>query len=208
LADHLADYVKNGGHLVIGPRSGQKDEYNALLPIRQPGYLTEALGGRVEQYYALENNIPASGKLGSGEATVWAELLKTTAPDTEVLLRYGKSNGWLDDEPCIITHRYGLGQMTYVGAPLNESLMTPLGEWLIKTSGVQPAFGPVPDGVEVNRRVGKGSSVFVLINFKKEKQSVVLPRPMKSLLDQKQKDVTSVELSQYGVAVLLDQAKH
>jgi hypothetical protein len=36
----------------------------------------------------------------------------------------------------------------------------------------------------------------------------VLPRPMKSLLDQKQKDVTSVELSQYGVAVLLDQAKH
>jgi beta-galactosidase len=208
LADHLADYVNNGGHLVIGPRSGQKDEYNALLPIRQPGYLAEALGAQVEQYYALENNIPASGKLGSGEATVWAELLKTTAPDTEVLLRYGKSNGWLDDEPCIITHRYGRGQITYVGAPLNESLMTPLGEWLIKTSGVQPAFGPVPEGVEVNRRIGKGSSVFVLINFKKEKQSVALPRPMKSLLDQKQKDVTGVELSQYGVAVLLDQTKH
>jgi len=38
-AEHLAAYAKNGGHLVLGPRSGMKDEFNALLPIRQPGYL-------------------------------------------------------------------------------------------------------------------------------------------------------------------------
>jgi beta-galactosidase len=205
LADHLAEYVKNGGHLVTGPRSGQKDEYNALLPIRQPGYLAEALGGQVEQYYALENDIPISGKLGSGEATVWAELLKTTAPDTEVLLRYGKSNGWLDDQPCIITHRHGRGQITYVGAPLSDSVMTPLAEWLSKGSGVQPAFGSVPDGIEVNRRVRKDANVFVLINFSKEQQSVELPHAMKSLLEQK--EVSNIELPQYGVAVLLDQTK-
>jgi beta-galactosidase len=205
LAAHLEAYVKNGGHLVLGPRSGQKDEYNALIPIRQPGYLAEALGGQVEQYYALENNIPVSGKLGSGEATVWAELLKSTAPDVEVLLRYGQSNGWLDDQPCILTHPFGRGQITYVGAALSDSLMTPFAEWLAKTSGVQPAFGPVPDGFEVNRRVGKDGSVFVLINFKKEKQNVTLPRVMRSLLDQK--DASTVELPQYGVAVLLDQTK-
>ena len=205
LADHLAAYVKNGGHLVIGPRSGQKDEYNALVPIRQPGYLAEILGGQVEQYYALENNIPASGKLGSGEALVWAEQLTAVAPDAEVLLRYGKSNGWLDGQPAILTRHYGRGQITYVGTELSESLMAPFAELLCKESGVQPVFGPVPDGIEVTRRVGKDSAVFVLINFNKEKRSVPLPRAMQSLFDQKQ--VTAVELPQYGVAVLQDQTK-
>jgi beta-galactosidase len=206
LADRLAAYVRNGGHLVLGPRSGQKDEFNSLLPIRQPGYLADALGGKVEQYYALESNIPASGTLGTGEATVWAEQLKTTAPDAEILLRYGKSNGWLDGQPCVITRHFGRGQITYVGTALDEKLMGGAAEWLVKNSGVSPVFGPVPDGIEVTRRVGSRSSIFVLINFNNEKQNVPLPRSMKSLLDQK--EVKSVELLQYGVAVLQDTLKH
>src|SRR5208337_2132130 len=72
LADHLLEYVRNGGHLVLGPRSGMKDEFNALLPQRQPGFLVDALGARVEQYYALEKDFPVSGAWGNGQASVWA----------------------------------------------------------------------------------------------------------------------------------------
>ena len=206
LAERLTAYVKSGGHLVLGPRSGQKDEYNALLPIRQPGFLAEVLGGQVEQYYALESNIPASGTLGSGEAILWAEQLKATSASTEVLLRYGKSNGWLDGEPCVITRHFGRGQITYVGTALDNKLMSGMADWLVKSSGVTPVFGPVPEGIEVTRRVGQGPNVFVLINFKQEKQTVNLPSTMKSLLDQK--EVKSIELSQYGVAVLQDSGKN
>jgi|SRR5450432_1556866 len=203
LADHLAAYVQNGGHLVLGPRSGQKDEYNSLLPIREPGYLGTALGGQVEQYYALENNIPASGTLGEGKATVWAEWLKVTAPDTEVLLRYGASNGWLDGQPSVISRHFGKGQITYVGTALDEKLMGSMAQWLVKSSGITPVFGAVPEGIEVSRRVKHGAAVYVLINFKKERQRVVLPKPMLSLLDEK--EVSSIDLFPYGVAVLLDQ---
>ena len=80
-----------------------KDEYNALLQQRQPGFLVPALGGRVEQYYALEKKFPVSGAWGSGEVSVWAEQLKASAADAEVLLRFGKSNGWLDGQPAVIT---------------------------------------------------------------------------------------------------------
>jgi beta-galactosidase len=205
-AAHLAEYVKNGGHLVLGPRSGMKDEFNALLPQRQPGYLTEALGGRVEQFYALERNVPVTGSLGSGEATIWAEQLKSTAPDGDVLLRYGPSNGWLDGQPCILTRPFGKGRITYVGAILDAQLMSPLAEWLMKTSEVNPAFGPVPDGVEVSRRIGPSASVFVLINFSPERQSIPFPHPMKSLLDQ-QDSATQVALDRYGVALLFDPIK-
>jgi beta-galactosidase len=205
-AEHLLEYVKNGGHLVLGPRSGLKDEFNALIPVREPGYLAEALGGRVEQYYALEKEVPASGTWGAGEISVWAEQIKTTATEAEVLLRYGKSNGWLDGQPCAITRRVGQGRITYVGGVLDAKLMTAAAEWMAKTSHVSAAFGAVPDGIEVSRRVGQDSNVFVLINFKGESQDVKLPRGMKSLLEKK--EVTHVILPQYGVAILEEQAKH
>ena len=71
LAQRLLEYVRNGGHLVLGPRSGMKDEYNALLPQRQPGFMADALGGRVDQYYAIEKDFPVSGEWGEGQVTIY-----------------------------------------------------------------------------------------------------------------------------------------
>src|SRR5581483_1101790 len=116
LADHLVDYVRNGGHLVLGPRSGMKDQYNALLPQRQPGHLLDALGARVEQYYALEKEFPVIGNWGTGKTRIWAEQLKILASDAQVIMRFGKSNGWLDDQPAVVTRRFDKGRITYNGA--------------------------------------------------------------------------------------------
>ena len=203
LADHLLQYAHDGGHLVLGPRSAMKDETNALLPQRQPGYLLDALGGRVEQYYALEKDFPVSGTWGTGQATVWAEQLKTSAIDAQVLLRYGKSNGWLDDQPAAITRPYGKGRITYIGAVLDEKLTNAATDWMIQQSGVKLVFGTVPDGVEVSRRRGDNNKdVFVVINFAAETKRISLPHTMKLLLQGKQTD--SVELPQYGVEVLTE----
>jgi len=202
LADHLLEYVRNGGHLVLGPRSGMKDEFNALLPQRQPGFLVDALGARVEQYYALEKNVPVSGAWGAGEASIWAEQLKSQAPDDEVLLQYGKSNGWLDDLPAVVTRVYGKGRITYVGAVLDDQTMAAAAQWLTQKSGVTPVFGPVPDGIEVSRRVGPGKKVFVIVNYAPVNREVALPRSMSLVLDDKQGQV--VQLAPYGVAVAVD----
>jgi beta-galactosidase len=202
IANHLLDYVRNGGHLVLGPRSGMKDEFNSLLPQRQPGFLVDVLGARVEQYYALEKDVPVSGVWGSGEASIWAEQLKSRAPDGEVLLKYGKSNGWLDDQPAAVTRAYGKGRITYVGAILDDKLIAAAAEWMTKKSGVTPVFGPVPDGVEVSRRIGGGKQVFVFINYSQEDRRVALPHSMNLVLDGK--DSNTVELAPYGVAVALD----
>jgi beta-galactosidase len=202
LADHLLEYVRHGGHLVLGPRSGMKDEFNALLPQRQPGFLVDALGARVEQYYALEKDVPVSGALGSGEASIWAEQLKSQARGDEVLLQYGRSNGWLDDQPAIITRAYGKGRITYIGAVLDDKLMATAAQWMTQKSDVTPVFGAVPEGVEVSRRVGPGKQIFVLINYAPESRRVTLPHSMQLVLDGTQAD--TVDLLPYGVAVALD----
>ncbi len=205
LADHLLEYVSHGGHLVLGPRSGMKDEFNALLPQRQPGYLADALGARVEQYYALEKDVPLSGTWGMGEASIWAEQLATKASGGEVLLKYGKSNGWLDDQPAVVTRAYGKGRITYIGAVLDDKLMAAAAEWMTQKSDVTAVFGPLPDGVEVSRRVGPGKQVFVMINYTQETRRVNLPRSMKLVLGDRQGD--AVELPPYGVAVGVDGGK-
>ncbi len=46
LADHLLAYVRQGGHLLLGPRSGMKNEEDGLSPERQPGPLAvPSVGG-------------------------------------------------------------------------------------------------------------------------------------------------------------------
>lgn len=182
-ARHLVEYVTSGGHLVIGARTGMKDEYNALLPSRQPGTtLNKLLGGDAVEFFALEKSVPVAGQFGTGEATVWAEMLETTSPDTQVLLKYGKSNGWLDDQPAVISRKVGKGRMTYIGGQLSEDVMWKLAQWMVDDSGVKPALGAVPYGVEVSRRAGEGKEIFILINSTAETRTISLPSPMRELL--------------------------
>ncbi|MGA9285394.1 MAG: beta-galactosidase trimerization domain-containing protein, partial [Solirubrobacteraceae bacterium] len=200
---HLRDYVMGGGHLVLGPRSGMKDQYDALLPQRQPGYLVDVLGGRVEQYYALDTDVTVNGDWGDSVDSVWAEQLKATSPDTKALATFGESNGWLDHQPAVLTRSVGKGSITYIGAVLDDKTMAAAAEWMVKQSGVVPVFGAVPDGIEVCRRERDGKNVFVLVNFLRKPQTVTLPRTMKALL-LGSGDVTTVELPAYGVEVLVD----
>jgi beta-galactosidase len=203
-AKNLMAYVENGGHLVLGQRAGVKDADNSLAVERGPGPLTKLLGGRVEQYYAIDDKpgdtVPVTGTWGSTTSKIWAEQLSTSAPDTEVLMRYGKSNGWLDGQPAAITRKVGKGRITYIGAWMDEKTMLAAAKWMAEKSGVTAAFGPVPEGVDVYPREGNGKKVFILVNFAGEAQTVNLPSQMLSVLDGQ--NVSSVTLDHYGVAVL------
>jgi beta-galactosidase len=109
-------------------------------------------------------------------------MLETTAPDTEVLVRYGKSNGWLDGQPAVITRRVGDGRITYVGAWLDDKTMDSLAAWMVQVSQVKPALGAAPEGVEVCRRTGPGKEVFIVINHTTAPQTILLPRPKREAL--------------------------
>jgi len=161
----------------------------------------EPLGGRVEQFYALDAPVPVSGALGTGTAAVWAEQLSTRVDAEEVLLRYGKANGWLDGQPAMISHRVGKGRITYLGAVLDPALMRSALQWLIDGAQVQPEFGPLPQGVEVCRRVAKDRMVYVLINHGAAAAEIALPGGMRDVLHNG-RSTAKVVLEPQDVAVL------
>jgi len=199
-ARNLIAYVRGGGHLVLGQRSAMKNEDNGLQTERQPGPLAELLGGRVEQYYALENPVPIEGKWGTEQGKLWAELLSAKDKDVDILERYGKSNGWLDGQPAVITRQLGKGRITYIGAWLDGDALKSAAKWMTDVSGVKPAMGPVPDGVEVYPRYGDTHAVYILVNLSKAKQTISLPSPMQDVLEGGTKN--SLDLPVYGVAVM------
>jgi len=199
-AKNLIEYVRQGGHLVLGQRTGMKNDDNGLQEKRQPGPLVDLLGGRVEQYYALVDPVPVEGTLGASHSKLWAELLSAKDSDVEVLERYGKSNGWLDGQPAAITRKVGKGRISYIGAWLDDAGMATASKWMANVSGVKPALGPVPEGVEVYPRYGARDTVFILVNFSKAEETISLPSPMNDILQGGRKQ--SVKLPVYGVAVL------
>jgi beta-galactosidase len=202
-AKHLIDYVEQGGNLVLGQRSGMKNIDNGLQTERQPGPLVSLLGGRVDQYYALTAPVPVSGDWGTGTSAEWAEFLSVKAPDTKVLMRYGASNGWLDDQPAAITRKVGKGSITYIGAWLDDASLEKAAQWMTTMSGVTPKFGPVPTGVDVYPRESAHGQVFILVNFSKSPETVTLPSAMHDVLAGAEgSSTTSVTLPVYGVAVL------
>jgi beta-galactosidase len=206
LAAHLVDYVRRGGHLVLGPRSGMKDEFNALNPQRQPGPLAAPLGGRVEQFYALLDPVPVAGEWGEGKAGIWAEQLSASAPDTRTLLRYGAGNGWLEGQAAAIGRSVGSGTIACIGALLDRDLMRSAARQMIDAARVQPVFGAAPEGVEVCRRIGASREIFILIDHNAAAVDVRLPRPMLDILGDG-RAVESVHLAPQGVAVLQTESR-
>jgi beta-galactosidase len=182
LADKLLAYVQQGGHLLLGPRSGMKDEYNSLNPQRQPGPLVASLGGRVEQYYALDEPVKLAGT--EATANIWAELLSTSAPETTVDLRYGPGNGWLEGKPAMISRSVGKGSISYLGTLPNElELHELLKEAMIKADAA--SAGPaLPTGVELSVRAKDAQSnrILVVINHNDSSEQVRIPGRFKSLL--------------------------
>jgi beta-galactosidase len=200
-ASQLINFVEHGGHLVLTIRSGMKDDYNALLPMRQPAMLAGISGVEVEDYYVLLDPVPVIGEGFNGESNLWAERLKVKdEARTRVIARYGKSNGWLDGQPAITTHPYGKGLVTYVGVYLDWVSQQKLIDSIASAAGVQPLM-ETPAGVEARKRVSaQGREVYLIMNHEKTGQIMTLPWRGYDHLSKR--DVHELQLEPYGVAVV------
>ena len=173
LAKHLLAYVQQGGHLVLGPRSGMKTVDDALQPARQPGPLATALGATVAQYYALDAPVQINGDSGSGKSSIWAEDLHPNAPDVKTLLTYGDNNGWLKGHAAAVEHAYGKGSITYLGCDLDPHLMSVFIKQQLTEAHVHAILPDLPEGVELMQRITPtGTRLWIIENHTTKPQTL------------------------------------
>jgi len=201
MVDTLKDYVERGGHLILTVRCGMKDEYNALLPQRQPGGLAEIAGVEVEEYFALQEPVPVKGNWFEGQSHLWTERLGPVGKKSaRIIARYGKSNGWLDDQIAISVNSYGKGLVYYVGACLDEPAQQAFFTRCLKTARIT-TISTIP-GIEFSTRVRPdGADVLIVINHTLTETNLHLPWPAFDHLTG-QELTADFKLAPYGVAVI------
>jgi beta-galactosidase len=196
----LQDYVSGGGHLVLTIRSGMKDRYNALLPQRQPGPLAEMAGIEVEDYYALQDPVPVKGNWFEGQSRIWAERLRLLSSSTRIIARYGKANGWLDDQVAISVNSLKNGLVYYVGAYLDETAQQALMTKVLKIARITTISSP--PGVEVSKRVRPDNvEIYFFINHKPVEQPIQFPWPVREHLSGFELP-SEFKLEPYGVVIV------
>jgi beta-galactosidase len=205
-AERLKKSVARGNRLVLTLRCAMKDDYNALLPTRQPGPLAEIAGVEVEEYYVLQHDIPVKGNRFSGVSRMWAERLKVREGAYAIpIARYGPSNGWLDDQLAITGNMPQKGFVYYVGAYLDDEAQRAFMDHVIKDARVTPVM-ETPAGVEACRRVSaEGEDIVILINHTTGERSVTLPWPAREHLMGLSLE-GEVRMAPYGILVLTQTA--
>ena len=201
-AKALGDYVRAGGHLVLGPRSGVKDAQSSLWMPGQPGPLAELLGAHIDQTQVPPEPLILSGALGPVTAKIWAERVSIDARDVETLLAYPVSDDWLSNAPSVVSRKVGKGRITYVGAWLDEIGLAKILSWAADKAGASPQWPNIPKDVEVTARTHASNKTYFVINWSRQVQEVSLPTAM-------QNNLTGavgpkLTLPPYGVAVLND----
>ena len=145
-------YVRQGGHLIISPRTGAKDKNAHLWESNLSGVMNELIGGKIQSFDML----PA-GKTGevvmnekSYPWSSWGEQIVADG-ESEVLAVY--NDQFYKGASCIISKKIGEGKVWYIGI---ESVDGQLEKDIIKQAYQQNKVccEDYPEGVFVEYRDG------------------------------------------------------
>jgi beta-galactosidase len=201
LARQLDGFVRGGGVLVTGIRTGVKDEHSRCHARTLPGLLSDALGIRIDEYESLGGGIayPVKGAgdlAGSFTADCYADWVTTTTAEKLV----GYEPWHVASYAAATRNRCGKGWGYYVGANVKEeAFFDALMRDAAAKAGVAPVVAP-PAGVEASVREGGGRKLLFLVNHGEEPKSVAVPAGATAQLGEVKDG--KVELGAYGVAVL------
>ena len=203
-AQALTQYVRAGGTLLVTQRSGVKDEANAIVNQRLPGYLAEVCGVEVVEYDSLsrtrQNRLEFALPEFSGKEMpmvgVLCEILKPTT--AKVLACYAED--FYAGKPAITWNRVGKGQAVYAGALGDQSLYGTLISWLLEKIEIKSALAQC-EGVEVTERWQEGRQLVFILNHNDCQKTIHLDKSYSNLLN----DMTytgEVQLEPHGVLIL------
>lgn len=222
-------FVRAGGTLIVGARTGTRNEDNHVIRDTPPGSgLAELCGVHVDEFGLLtppggkglaDQMIRAQGvmqlpsrpaessrrshfvKVGDRrvEASHCYELLKP-AEGTEVLAQWDAR--FTSGTPAITSRKVGRGRVVYVGTYFTSELADAFIPMLLKQAGVGPLVEDLPAGVEVSLREGQGRKVLFLQNTTADPATVPSVPVGAELLEQVQHAGGSLSLAPYGCAVI------
>ncbi|MBJ6361151.1 beta-galactosidase [Paenibacillus sp. GCM10012307] len=157
----LKEYVKGGGKVVFGARTGYKDETGRCRMMPFPGYAAELCGIHLEDFTRIAGTVKpalvrmvgeAAGLTAGAVAEAASEfpaikfndIIAVDQPSVTVEAEY--TTAYYAGKPAMTCNRVGAGEAWYYGAAFSEAVV----DKLINRLGLQ---SPVADWCELPRQV-------------------------------------------------------
>ncbi|MER8578256.1 beta-galactosidase [Mesorhizobium sp. M1423] len=227
--ERLQVFAENGGTVIVGARTGTRDENNHVIRETAPGRsLSKLTGVRVEDFGRLAapganglfNTMSRSGGLvippdrpaessrrirrytfGNHEfdAGYFYENL-AVEPEVEIIGVW--SNRYAVGAPAITSRAVGKGRVLYVGTYLTPELTAQLATRTFADANVEPLVPDLPDGVEVTMRENDERQLLFMQNIKDTPVAVTGVPAGSNLLDGKRPVSGVLTLDGYGCAII------
>ena len=211
-AEVLAEYVRQGGTIVFGARTGYKDG-TGKIPMRPlPGPVAELCGVRVTDWTRIGPDEAGPALRWSdtdrvqGSAQDFADIVELITPGAEVVAEYG--GDYYAGTPALVRNSTGAGSAWYFGSVFNVDSVSALLERLGLASPVA-GWLELPHAVElaVRERQETGERLVFLLNYSGEPQTITLHRGAVDLLSARQLEGT-VALEPFAVQILAPAGEH
>ena len=173
-ADLLKEYVSQGGTLLMGCRTGYKDETGKCRMNYMTGAAADICGVDLEDYTFLSpademaHIIWDDSKL---DGAIFNDILKPLNDQTEVIGKY--DSNYFKGRPGLTVHKIGKGKAYYFGAAFNEKSAAVF----LKKFGIENPFNIIvdaPEGCELAIREKNGANYLFMLNYLNSKAKVDL----------------------------------
>lgn len=178
--DLLEAYVENGGTLILGCRSGLKDENGKCVMLPQPGLLQSLTGTDIHDFSFTSPAEEATWADWNGrrlETPVFNDVI-TPLDDTEVLAHYG--NSYYSGEAALTERMVGKGRVLHLGSAFSRQNVVEL----LKYTRVAEPFASLieaPEELELVMREKDGKRYLFVLNYQPQQVGCKVKAPMRSL---------------------------
>ena len=197
----LEKYVKDGGRLLIGCRSGYKDITGKCTMAKLPGKLKKLTGCDIPEYTYIS---PDAGRVrikwgeDTFDASVFADQLVSEADSAKVVATY--EDDYYKGLGALTCNKIGKGEAYYYGSAFSEDAikvffdrfdaLEPFSDWF-----------ELPQSLELAVREKDGISYAFILNYQNKPESFVVKKGCYDVLENKRLQGT-YELEPYGTAIL------
>lgn len=198
LLEWLREYVKAGGHLILGPRSTYADDLARARMETKPSDINDLAKASYQEFSNLRQDIPAvetdEMKLRKGSAaTEWIDCLENNGATV-----LAKSNDpHFSQFPLVTTSKSDNGEVTIIGTVPNAQLAASIFDYVLPDEKWVAGHDTVSHSSAVN---ATGERLHFLFNWNWNETTVDLP--MQCILLGESNPVKTIKLGSWDVVVL------
>ncbi len=161
----LTQYVEQGGVLILGCRTGLKDETGKFPMMQAPGLLRELAGVGVTDYTFVgpyDETVTAEWNGTKMNMPVFNDILEIQKQDVKVLARY--CNNYYSGETAMTEREVKLGKIIYVASTFEREMVTMLLQY-IEVNEPYGLYINLPEECELVVREKDGVKYFIVLNY-------------------------------------------